>query len=147
MRHPSVRVDCAAALQLEDEVARKAALDALFAQVSKVRDMEVVFQSYGFQGFLSVPTFSVRGIEFTPPASECFSMSSSPNAPVAGALTRFFAWELLDEITLLSLKAGATFSGAFNPRPTLIWRGEPLAPLTPIPHPASIIDPLAHTTS
>ena len=112
MRHPAVVVECTAAHLLEGEVEREAALASLFAQVATLRKQEVLFQGYGYQGPLLVPTFSVGGVEFTPTASECFCSTSSPIAPVDGGLTRYFGWELLDELALLSLKGGITFSGA-----------------------------------
>ena len=111
MRHPQLVALCAVATLVSEEPARAASLSALHERVTVVRQQGVLFQGYGHQGQLNVPTFSVEGVEYTPPASECLCMSSSPIAPVAGGRTRFFGWELLDMLGLLVLKGGISVTG------------------------------------
>lgn len=60
-------------------------------------------------GSLFVPTISVDGIKYTPPASDCMCMSSSPLLPVKG--THFFDWALLDFVSYIFLKGGVALSG------------------------------------
>ena len=98
--------DAAARARLIAEADEALRLTGLLGEFSY---QTVTYVSLRGTGVLRVPSFSIGGVPYTPPASTCLCMSTSLCGPVKGTI--FFDWALLDFVTFCFLKGGVAMSG------------------------------------
>ena len=113
--HPAVSAVYSSIAQVADSDERARLLQLADAELhasGRLRDVcfrTVKYVSMRGAAPLVIPSFSIDGVRFSPPAWTCMSMSTSPLGPVKGTL--YFDWALLDQVSFFFLKGGVAMSG------------------------------------